>query len=259
MNDHNLYNYYVHKYNVFDRDFIINTSDKIPKIGFRSVYAIREEDAERLRKTGFAGYKGKVWSPVLSLDIDSPERGQETIQQLKVLGYGFKAYVSGSKGVHIDIARVAPPSEHLPYWDKRWVEKNVPGSDTSLYAHLHMYRLEGTRHLDTGNKKTLIETHAGRPILYREDDMGTPEIDAYKEAASMDKSLFNDEVLIIWTAPAENGHRHEVLVNIAAKLKYQYKEPREFVERYLHHTNLLFKEPKSYEEIRRIVEHYYGR
>lgn len=258
MSLNDTYNHYVHKYNVFDYDCLINTRDKIPPTGFRSVYAVDQKTAEELRKNGVKGYKGPVWSPVLSVDIDSHERGQEVIEQLTTLGFSFSVWSSGNKGIHLEIDRVAPPSDQLPYWDRKWIQANIPAADTSIYSHLHMFRLNGTRHQDTGNKKTLLGREQGNPVVYDQDDMTNPEIDAYKTKQSPTKSIFNDEILIIWTAPANNGERHQVLKNIATKLRYQYDEPREFTLRYLHHVNLLFSEPKSGEEIERIVEHFYG-
>lgn len=256
MNDN--YNHYLHKYNVFDHDFILNTLDKIPPIGFRSVYAVRKETAEEIKKTGFKGYKGEVWAPVLSVDVDNYGHGQEVARQLKTLGIGFRMWDSGSKGIHFEIDRIAPASKHLPFWDKRWVERNIENADTSIYTHLHLFRLPGTRHRETGRKKTLLETFQGKAIQYEQADLTPPTFNNVTVVGTNDRSIFDDFMIKICSAPQENGKRHQALMTIATILRYNFNEPRTFTERYLHHVNLLFREPKTQEELRRIVDHFYG-
>ncbi len=246
--EHN-YEYVVFKFNVFDHSHLIFHISDVPRAGFSSLYRITASSAESLNQAGISGYRGAVWSPSLWIDCDTEEAAMETRARLAQLGLAFEVWQTGNRGLHFCVDRPHAPSHLLPQIDREWVKSNIAKCDTSIYSHLHMFRNPGARHEKTGKPKMLIETIKGAPLILA-DTVNVP----FRGTQQVGKrSIFLDNYIMNMTVPAEEGKRHEALLNLALALN-RYGEPLEFIERWLQHTNLLYTEQKPDGEIERILQ-----
>ena len=229
---------------------------------FASVYSVRHSDAESISlssKTA-AGFRGIVWSARLWVDFDEEEAATRAIQYLKENDYGFTVYTTGNRGCHIGINRDANPSHTLPAQDKAWVKEHLPGADLSLYWHLHLIRLPGAIHETTGRRKEVREETVGKAIRlpeYTPDVQNSPE-----EVHSSEESGERPPLFTVWKVVSNlsggtpNGGRHEQLFN----LSIGFKESGVGFERtvwLVQEVNRSFIEPKSIEEVYRIVKWVY--
>lgn len=245
------YNALIFKFNVFDPTHLVFPVTDCPRAGFSSLYYITTETAEALNTSGIAGYKGTVWSPGLWLDCDTEESAMETRARLEQLGLGFEVWSTGNRGMHFYIERPHAPSHLLPQIDKEWIKGNFSNVDLSIYSHLHLFRNPGTRHDKTGKPKIMLQKVKG-PALYLSDTV-TERQYVNSSASRPDSSIFLDNYIMCMTVPFEEGQRHQALLNLALAMK-RVGEPLNFIERWLHHANLLYPERKPDGEIERIIE-----
>lgn len=250
MNYKEIYKYGIFKYAVSDDNFFIFDLNECPNIGFSSLYSYTKETAEAFETSGFKTYKGVVWSEALAVDFDDQEAGSAAIARLTTLGLKFEVWSTGNRGVHIYIDRPHAPSHILPKIDKDWVSRNLKGADLSIYHNVAMFRRPGARHDKTGNRKTLIKQYPGTPLLLADtlEEVKPTSI----QGARARKSIFVDALIMGYTVPHTEGGRHEALLALGLAMKRQ-GEPLEFISRWLYHANLLFTEPKSMEELERII------
>jgi hypothetical protein len=220
---------------------------ELPNEGFTSLYQVTKETAEAIERAGTAaGFKGVVWSEYLWLDCDSYEAADKVEGRLKEFGYEFKSYDTGGRGVHFCIVcsdggvlfnggdsirtRKAPvkcydrvsPSHLLPLQHRQWVKENFPECDSSIYTHLHPFRLVGTTHSKTGGRKRLVEEHPGRALELPPFDKARasePEGRAGIFPTSGGKSIFDEFLIQRNSTPAKAGERHAQLVRLIYALK----------------------------------------
>lgn len=247
------YDYALFKFTVSDSNYYFIHVDELPDNGFSSLYYITASDAEALGKAGFAAFKGTVWSPYLWIDTDTEQGALSTEQQLRTLGLTYFKYDTGNRGAHFRIPRPHEPSHLLPLLDKSWVRTNLPCADLSIYTPLHLFRLAGTLHEETGNRKTLMGGHAGEDLIYNKYS-GTDFQDYLKEEQKeATQSIFLNQTIMSATVPYNEGERNSGLTRLAVMLKYA-GESEGFIARWLYHTNLLFSNPVQDSEIEKIVE-----
>lgn len=245
------YAYSVFKYNVYDSNFLICRTDELPNTGFSSLYSITNETAETLQTAGIAGYKGAVWSPQLALDFDNEEQAMEARRRLSSSGLAYEVWSTGNRGLHFYIDRPHAPAHNLPQIDKVWVKSNFPQADLSIYSNLHMFRVAGARHVKTGRIKTLLERVEGEPLILA-DQLESQSDTRHLLGPLASRSIFDDQKVMNWTVPWEDGKRHEALLNLGLYMK-RCGESIEFIARWLYHANLLNAVPKSSDELERIV------
>lgn len=244
------YNAVIFKFNVFDSTHLVFPATECPSAGFSSLYRITTETAEALNTSGIAGYKGTVWSPGLWLDCDTEESAMETRARLTQLGLGFEVWSTGNRGMHFYVERPHAPSHLLPQIDREWVKSNFSNIDTSIYSHLHLFRNPGAKHAKTGKPKLCLERISGPPLLLADT---VEERQFLSGEVRPTQSIFLDNYIMCMTVPFEEGQRHQALLNIALAMK-RVGEPLSFIERWLHHANLLYPERKPDGEIDRIIE-----
>lgn len=247
------YEYYLFKFQVYDTNFLIMHRSELPALGFSSLYAITKEDAEALVSASTSvQFKGSVWSQTLAIDVDDEEVALVVENRLSEMKLDFTVYSTGNRGKHFYITRPHSPSHILPQIDKEWIKEHFPSCDTSIYSNLHLFRLPGAIHDKTGNRKKLLCSYKGIPLILP-DHLTQNDHILYKSGKDVTQSIFLDQWVMSQTVPWQDGKRHEALLNLGVKLR-KNGEPIEFIERWLYHANLLHTPPKPQEELDRIIQ-----
>lgn len=220
---------------------------------FGSVYAVREEDATAITETGTAfGFKGIVWSQRLWVDCDTEESARATKSFLTKEGYDYVEYSTGNRGRHFGIMRPSSPSHLLPLCDKKWAKETLPGTDLSLYWHLHLIRLPGALHEATGRPKELLYRQDGKSLFlprYEPEELDSGP--APSTGAARPGIFTSFEVLANLTGGGGSG-RHQQLVHLAKDLA-NCKVTLDEIVWVLGEVNKGFDEPKPHEEVARIA------
>lgn len=236
-------------------------SDELPSFGYSSLYTITEDSARAVEGAGTtARFAGSVWSERLWLDFDSYEAGRAAEEELNRKGLGYVLYDSGGRGVHVGILRDALPSHLLPYQDKEWVQTNFPQADTSIYTHLHLFRLPGTIHERTGRRKELVKEQAGSVLtLPKWERKNVPRSDINSSDIRTDSggvSVFESNRIMANTVPTKNGERHPTMLKLMYAMKDHGVEEGPAMW-YLGEVNKLAETPKSEEELAHILRSVY--
>lgn len=198
----------------------VDTNSLAHTTGFTSLYAVTAATAKAIEQAGSAkGFKGVVWSERLWLDIDGYERADATEGKLNELGYDYVAFDSGGRGAHFGVRRDAAPSHLLPYQDKRWVEENFPEADTSIYTHLHPFRLPGTTHERTGRIKQKAGEKAGSALILPPFNNKLPQAPSGFLASSGARSIFDVHFITRNSEPCKAGERHQTLIRLIYALR----------------------------------------
>jgi hypothetical protein len=245
--------------NILGRPPKFFASSELHKQGnrFCSVYAVRQEDGWAIEKYAgtTSGFKGIVWSQRLWIDLDTEEAAQGARLILKERGLDHVVYTTGNRGLHIGVARDNRPSHILPGQDKEWVKANIPGADLSLYWHLHLIRLPGTIHEQTGLPKKLIDKVPGKalilPPLQPEQERTNPM------GSDGRASLFSHWEIVSQLTEDKSQSRHGQLVRLALTLKEIGKVSFDEASWLCREVNRGFEEPKEELEIDRIVRWAY--
>lgn len=258
-NAKDIYAWYLWKrrVDVVDSNFLHVTD--LPELGFCSVYAVDEATATTLQSSQDPrGFKGIVWSEKLWIDCDTEEASNSVEAGLKKLELGFEKWTTGNRGAHFGVNRIAEPSQTLPLQDKAWVKARFPEADLKLYSHLHLFRRPGNPHDKTGRKKTLEAVFDGRTFSHGNSRHTSSADLPISTGIKIDSSIFEDERIMCDSTPQENGQRHATLCRLAARFA-QRGEGSEFAYRWLQHVNALFSEPKSDEEIVKVIQWAYSK
>jgi hypothetical protein len=250
------YSYYIHsatKHYGSSPNFL--HADRIPGSGFTSLYAVTEDTAKAIVEAATtAGFKGAVGdeTDTLWIDTDSEEAGRKVAERIKEMGYAHCVYHSGGRGLHIGIHRVAKPSHLLPLQDRTWVEEHFSGlADTSIYTHLHLFRLPGTRHERTGLEKRPLYFSEGRDLTLPRFQRGSvPETREYSESEG--NPLFLSQRVMANVLPHPEGERHPTLVRLAYALRDDVKAPPDAALWLLQEANRGFSAPKSEAQVEQI-------
>lgn len=255
MND---YVWHLWKRSPTDAGFRFLAADDLPSAGFASVYAVDKQTARTLEANGdFSGFKGIVHTPTLWIDCDTTEASDSVERRLRALGVRFEKWTTGNRGAHFGVARQAVPGPLLPLKDKAWVKANCPEADLSLYSHLHMFRCPGEKHQKTGVRKALLLTVEGA-VVYLDSITPTQPTPPQQSAQSEDGSVFDDDIIMNWSTPQENGNRNKALAAVAYRMA-ERGEPVEVTRWWLGQVNQLFSEPKDHGEIEHVLRYAYQR
>lgn len=229
--------------------------------GFSSLYAVTAEDAAAIESAGTtAGFKGSVWNEKLWLDFDSYEAADAAERRLKEMGYAFSAYDSGGRGVHFGIVRDALPSHLLPAQDKAWVTKNFPDADASIYTHLHLFRVEGTRHETGGRVKRLVYEQRGEvltlPPWKKEAGVYGTSVN-YDGSSGGVASVFRCFRVMSNSVPTKVGERHPTYVKLVHALRDDAGASASFARAWVGEVNKMAEEPYSDEHLDKLVRDLY--
>jgi hypothetical protein len=235
--------------------------DELAPSGFISLYSVTRETAEAITAAGTArGFKCIVWSERLWLDVDSYESADRVEERLNELAYEFSSFDTGGRGVHFGIIRTSPPSHLLPLQDRTWVKEHFPEADSSIYTHLHPFRLPGTIHQKTGGQKRLVGEHPGRalelPPYERIQNDGSPRDIQLSLHSNGQKSIFDQFFIQRNSEPAKAGERHPQLVRLIYALRdngYDVNVARFWVNE----VNKRFQPPKGQDEIEKALGSIY--
>lgn len=248
--------------NIIGRPPVFTSSDNLRKVGatFASVYAVTAGDASFIEQAGTAaGFRGTVWSQRLWVDIDTEEASTAAQKSLRELGYDHVIYTTGNRGCHIGILRDTKPSHVLPAQDKAWVQANIPGADLSLYWHLHLIRLPGTKHEKTGLPKRLIYRQEGKALTlppYEPKEAGGNTDTSLRGVSPQRPSIFKTWEVMQHLTPT--GHRRQLVLlalALARDAKVSYDEALWVVRE----LNRGYDAPKDDSALIRILDWVYGK
>jgi hypothetical protein len=237
--------------------------DFLPESGFASLYAVTKDTAEAIVQAGSAaGFKGVVWSERLWIDVDSYERADTTESKLKERGYDYVSYDTGGRGAHFGVLRSNGPSHLLPQQDKQWVQEHFPEADVSIYSHLHPFRLPGTPHQRTGNRKTFVSSQGGETITLSKPTLrdrlfkGQGQGKSNTLLSSARTSVFDIHFIQRNSEPAKEGERHAQLVRLAYALR-DSGYSIDIARWWCGEVNKRFSPPKTEEEIEKALGSIY--
>jgi hypothetical protein len=223
LNDDERYSFYLYsttaRYSV-PPDF--RHRSELPSKGFASVYAVDEATAKAINSAGTTRkYAGVVWNQVLWLDIDS-YTGAETVERrLREMELEYVAFDSGGRGAHFAITRHCSASHRLPEQDKKWVKNHFPEADTSIYTHLHPFRLSGSIHERTGRRKEVVSRGEGKALVLPKETEKVNETTVDRDFSSslVEGSIFSNRRIMSFTKAYTEGDRHRGLNRLAYILK----------------------------------------
>lgn len=232
---------------------------ELPSSGYTSLYGVTEDTAKALHACGTAaGFKGSVWASRLWVDIDSYETADNVETYLRAIGVNYVAYDSGGKGAHFGILRDTGPSHLLPLQDKAWVTKQIPEADLSIYTHLHLFRLPGTVHEDTGRKKILINSCEGTALVLPPLPRSIHQPSTTPVMSHGSGSPLTSSRVKYWSRPVLAGKRHRALLKLAGALRDDAGVGLDVALWWVEEVNRTYAEPKEPEKVTEIVRWVYG-
>ncbi len=224
--------------------------------GYASVYSISAESAEAIITAGStAKFAGVVWSERLWIDIDGLDKLEEVEKRLQQRKLGYDVWFTGGRGYHLGVNRDCFPSHLLPHQDKQWAKATFGGDlvDLGIYTHLHLFRLPNTLHERTGKPKEFLRSVPGNMLeLPRYDRGNTANIGSFGNGSSP-ASIFSNFEVMAKVGPVRVGNRHSVLVSTGYSLA-RHGVTAEAALWWLSEMNKYFEEPKSEEEIIKVVQ-----
>lgn len=244
---------------------------KLPDAGYCSVYKFDEKAVFAIRAQGSAKGLGRfpVYSDRLWIDIDRDDKdgvpgverarayARELTREFKQRDYNFTVWSSGSKGFHICIKITMMVGVAVPHSQAEWLKSQGFDVDYSLYQHGRLLSNPGRLHPKTGNKKTLVMTHAGASVLT------IPMLDMPVRPDFCPDELSKSDLLrivyvragtLIQDAPlVRNGGRHLTIWSFAMQA-LEAGLSKDTVYGLCCSINQFFPEPKKGEELSRAIE-----
>jgi hypothetical protein len=232
------------------------------KTGFGSLYGVDALTAKALHTSGTVkGFKGVVWSERLWIDVDGYDKCDAVEERLKELGYDYISFDTGGRGGHFGVRRETNGSHLLPQQDKLWVQEHFPEADTSIYTHLHPFRLPGTSHGKTGRPKRAVGGASGKALaLHRAIEIESQVILGSMGCPSAihPQSIFDNFFIQRNTQEIpKEGERHATLVRLCYALRdggYSIDVARWWINE----ANKRWKPPKTEEELEKALRSIYG-
>lgn len=237
--------------------------------GFSSLYSTDAATAKAVVQAGTTkDFKGVVWSERLWIDVDTKGLTEsEAIAKLeavenriKEMGYDYVVYDSGGHtsvgGGHFGILREEVPSHLLPSRDRSWVRKHFPEADTSIYSHLHLFRLPGTVHETTGRTKHLVGRQSGQRLTLPPLEKAEMTRTVSPSKNSGVSSVFSNFSLMSLLGPVKVGERHFRLVKIAFELR-DHGVAESDAMWFMLQANKMFYDPKDEMEVAKILQDIY--
>lgn len=202
----------------FVRPFVSSEVDKA--VGFRSVYLYNKETYNKIVEQNAVRKLDRypVYSDTLFVDFDD---GDNSIDNLKSIlshsNIAWKMYFSGSKGYHFHIPIKPMYGRYVPFSQKQFIKGlGINTADTSIYKHTGLFRLPGTWHQVTGNKKELIEEQEGTilhiPYIEPQEQVAVATGEIGELLAALNRCYEYT------TSEPGPGHRHNSLLSIAKHL-----------------------------------------
>lgn len=226
--------------------------------GFASLYKVTRETAQAIEQEGTVkGFKGIVWSERLWLDFDDEDAARRADGKLKEMGYDYICYTTGNRGCHYGILRDHHPSHLLPLLDKAWVKEHFPDADTSIYTHLHPFRIPGTLHQKTGRPKAVLFECRGRALVL--PPLKREEMQVVSFGQKQGKSVFDCFYVMANTVPIDAGQRHSTLVKLINALKNDAGVSMDIAMWWVSEWNKMLSEPKEEHEIEKAIRSIYER
>lgn len=226
-------------------------------VGFSSLYGVAAAEAAAIESAGtVAGFKGVVWSERLWIDVDSYAEADLVEAKLKEMNLDFVAYDSGGRGAHFGVLRPTLPSHLLPAQDKRWVQQHFAGADTSIYTHLHLFRVDGTVHETSGRNKRLVFEHRGEQLILPALEKAV--VDTTTQPNVDGKAVFECYRVMSNSIPTKSGNRHPTYVKLVYALKDDAGVAPPVARWWLGEVNKMSAEPKGDEELDQVVRSIYG-
>lgn len=224
--------------------------------GFRSVYFYGQQAYDHIMQEQAVRNLNRfpVFSDTLFVDFDDGNDSKDRFATiLETAGHGYEMYFSGKKGCHFHVPIEPMWGAAVPYSQKMWVSSlGIETIDTSIYRHTGLFRLPGTIHQATGNKKMLIKKVDGRPLEIPIIDIGTEEglYGVHTDNLSLVKACHT--ILRAASTGALPGHRHNTLLAVAKNLVAAGMEEATCID-ICSAVNEFFDEPKSQEEVHQCV------
>jgi len=238
---------------------------KLPETGFSSLYKVDFATARAIEKAGTCkGFKGVVHSERLWLDVDGYDKCEQVEERLRKMGYDYISYDTGGRGGHFGVlANTCLPSHLIPLQHKAWVQEHFPEADSSIYTHLHPFRLAGTEHSRTGRKKLQVGSGAGKPLIlpfFHEkgsEETGRSFNGTFGSRSATSTSIFDNFFIQRNTQEIpKEGERHAQLVRLIYALRdagYDVNIARWWVSE----VNKRFLPPKEEHEVEKALQSIY--
>ena len=158
------------------KPWFVPLSELVGKRGFRSVYAYPEAVRDHIAERGSSADLGgqPVYSDKLFLDFDDVGCA-DTIDALADMGVAFSVWTSGNRSFHIHVELAPMLGPDVPFSQKYWVQHSVPDkADLTFYTPSGQFRLPGTLHEKTKQRKVRLQTYVGEPLALPSVKQPTP-------------------------------------------------------------------------------------
>ena len=191
-----------------------------------------------------SGYRGKSYSPIIPIDIDTPST-ENLFRVLDKLGnqigdlQDINLFFSGKKGYHIEIPSGyfgIEPSDNLPERMKAMVTMMNIDADLSLYKANQLYRMNNSLNVDGGYYKTQLDYQdivdgiqledikclASKPTAHSFEMYDLPDIQKRNWLVDLwDKTECPDNTTLKVSGGVTEGYRNANAYDTALSLKTQ--------------------------------------
>lgn len=225
-------------------------------MGYRSVYGFSEVSCAYFRDiNAVKNSRGMVvYCDELLVDIDDDETAAaELYRTLCELEVSFSTWNSGGRSIHFHIPHEPVWSSDLPYSHKMFLRSLGARVDESIYQSGRIFRLPGTVHEKTGNKKVKLDEKDGKLLIV--PIIPTPQSSMMHLGVADGDGLGEFAILLnrLVTNPPGNGERNRKLYSSACSL-YSCGFSSDFVNEFLEKVNdELMDEPLEEAELKLLL------
>jgi len=230
----------------------------INKTGFQSVFGYQNLQRGAIPKAG----NTTLFTDKIFIDVDSLEKSASILaNRLKDQEVNHEVWFSGSKGYHFVINVIPMVGPCIDQSVKQFITNNfsdIQGVDTSMIHTRGLIRLPGTKHRDTGKKKTLVDIfECDRPIEVPTGVIKFPEVFTIPEDPHEAAEVAFTTIVRAYKFPATAGKRTVTFWRIAKTLDEAGYTANETFD-ILHKINRSWPDSKDDETITRVVKQVYG-
>ena len=257
--------YYEHCKTVRARTGNLISRDELEGLtGFQTVYGydVEVRDILRAQKNSLGLARFVPSSDCLYVDFDDqPEEAAKLRLSLIDNDFVYEMYDSGNRSVHFHIPHEMKRSKDLPHTHKCVLEKlgvAMGKVDTTLYRPNSLFRLNGTAHHKTGNKKVLTEK--GGSYILDFNIIPTPER-RFEEASGLETpglvlESFLSHMHSMLLQTVDSGSRHANLFKVGCNV-YDLGIDSRAALTFATLINNTFLEPKPDSEVERAIQGAY--
>ena len=207
--------------------------------GFRSVYGFSEASCAYFQELrAVKNSRGMVvYCDELLVDIDDDIPSAEALfVRLSDLGLGFETWESGGRSIHFHIPHAPVWSADLPYSHRELIRSWGAKVDESIYQAGRIFRLPGTVHAKTGNRKVLLKAVEGK--LLEVPILPTPQRNLSFGGVADGEGLGEFSIILERVArnPPQEGERNRKLYALACSV-FSCGFSADFVEELLEKVN----------------------